>query len=148
MRGEGGVHFASEHLTSGERPHIILGEDVAAHFQPDPDRRRVLLRHGLQRGCVIRGGVAEHEVEIDRGEIGRMTDLDLVHVRACRPQSIERLFETSANLVVEQIAKVRARDREPQSADRHRRRRRRSVVSGQRVIHETRIPTLSVSGPT
>jgi hypothetical protein len=64
---------------------------------------------------VVFGRVRQHDEQIDRGDVAGMTQIDVGDVRAGVPQTIQRFFEARPHLVVQQIAEVAARHRQPHS---------------------------------
>ena len=134
------VDFATQHLAAGERAHVVLGEDVARHFQPQTHRRRVALGHRLERRRVIRRRVAQHDVQIDRRDAVGMGDVDSSIRAPAAPQRLERRLEPRPHLVVEQVAEVPARDGEAQAADgRWRSAAGASGAPSKRVVHVPRV---------
>ena len=134
-----GVHFAAQDGASGHGADVILGEDVAAHLEPRPDRCRVKVRARFERFRVVRRAVREQDVEVDRRDAVGVADLDLLYASACRPQPLDRALEFGPHLVVENIAKVPAQDSETHARKRRRNERPRREVAGQSAIHDVRI---------
>ena len=81
---ERGVHFARQRFAADERANVVFRQHVASHFQPQAHRFGVPLRHRVERGRVIRGRIRQLDVQIDRSDVSRVRDLDVVDADARR----------------------------------------------------------------
>jgi hypothetical protein len=75
-------------------------------------------------------------MQIHGRDVRRMADLDLVDAHARHAQSLERFLESLTHIVVQQIAEVRARHREPEAVHGHLRRDGLGWIAEQRVVDE------------
>ena len=116
--GEGGIDAPSQDLPAGERPNVVLGKDVPSQLQALPDRWRVTIRHALERCRMIGCRVAQHDVQIDRCDVGRVLDFELVDHHTCRPHRVERCLEHGAYLIVHDVAEIAAEHGQPETRGR------------------------------
>ena len=89
------IDFPPKHFTAGQRTHVILGEDVTRHLQPQPHRRRVALGHRLERHRVIGRRVGQHDVQIDRRDVSPACGMSTSSIRAPAARSASSDFSNA-----------------------------------------------------
>ena len=118
VAGQRAVHLAARTCATLQCPDVVLGEHVARHLQSQANGRRVAIGHRFQRVRVVRRGIAEHEVHVDRWRCSPRVGMSTSPIVA--PPARKRSSVPSkavAHFIVEEIAEVSARDREALTVD-------------------------------
>ena len=152
VSGQRRVDLAPQHLAPSERAHVVLGQHVSTHLEPQTHRRRVALGHRLERRRVIRRRVARarwcrYDRRRSASRAGCRRPRRSLRPRAARSSASSNRARTSSS---SSVAEVRARHGEPQAArpaGRHERPGRR-VAAATRDSTSHASMTVRASGPT
>ena len=104
--GQRGVDLALQHLARGHRPHVVLGQDVAAHLEAQAHVGRVALGAPFERLGVIRGALRQADVQVDRRRIGGMRHRHRPDRGASRGQPVQRGLVRGAHVGLQQFLEV------------------------------------------
>ena len=72
--------FVANDRPAAQRAHVVLARHAPAHLDPQPDAVGVGVRPPLERPRVVRGGIGQNQVQIDRRDVERVR-----HATPCTP---------------------------------------------------------------